>query len=136
VAESFRASGFEIIDPQVLEGKVAPRTAAQAMNLSNGEAQKTARVAGADLVVVVTGRSSITTVPDAARAGMVSGQGSVVARVLRVKDGRLLGSVTRHAAQLHVDGPTAGVMALSSAAGQASAELIEKLNTSLGEHGQ
>ena len=138
VSEAFRAGGFEVIDPEVLEGKVTARTAAQVMNLSNGEAQKTARVAGAELVVVVTGRASLTTVPEAARAGMVSGQASVVARVVRVKDGRVLGSSSVTGAQLHVDSLTARAMALSSAAGRVAQDLIEKLNsyTPVGEHGK
>jgi hypothetical protein len=138
LADAFRAAGFEVLDAHVLEGKVAARPAAQVLNLSNAEAQKLARLAGVDLVVVATGRASVTTVPDAARAGMVSGQGAVVARVMRVKDGRILGSSTRTAAQVHVDVVTARALALSSAATQASAELLEKLssNTSPGEQGK
>ena len=42
-----------------------------------------------------------------AEGGMHSGQANVVARLVRVKDGKVLASSTQHAAQIHIDLDTA-----------------------------
>ena len=63
-----------------------------------------------------------------AAGGMHSGQGNVVARLIRVKDGKVLASSTQHAAQVHIDLDTARLNALNEAARLAAAELSKKIS--------
>jgi hypothetical protein len=59
---------------------------------------------------------------------MHSGQANVVARLVRVRDGKVLASTTQHAAQVHIDVETARLNALNEAARLAADELTKKLD--------
>ena len=50
------------------------------------------------------------------------------ARVVRVKDGKVLASTSQHAAQVHIDLDTARLNALNEAAKMAASALTKKLN--------
>ena len=82
------------------------------------------------MVIMVTGKALTTQSEVVNQAGMHSGQGNVVARAIRVRDGRVLASSTQHSAQLHIDLPTARLLALNDAAKLASTELVRKMTKS------
>ncbi len=128
MAEGFTGAGFKVIDPQVLKGKLAPRPAFRALDLSMGDARNIAEKGDADLVVVVKGVAKDAYHETIAEGGMHSGQANVVARLVRVKDGKVLASSTQHAAQIHIDLDTARLNALNEAARLAAAELTQKIN--------
>jgi hypothetical protein len=128
MADQFTGAGFHVIDPAVLKGKLAPKPAFRALDLSTDVARNVAEKSDADLVVVVKGVAKDAYHETIAAGGMHSGQANVVARLVRVKDGKVLASSTQHAAQIHIDIETARLNALNEAARLAAAELTQKLN--------
>jgi hypothetical protein len=128
MADGFTGAGFTVIDPQVLKGKLAPKPAFRVLDLSTDVARNVAEKSDADLVVVVKGVAKDAYHETIAAGGMHSGQANVVARLVRVKDGKVLASSTQHAAQIHIDIETARLNALNEAARLAAAELTQKLN--------
>ena len=123
-ADGLSGAGFDVVDPHVLRGHLAPRPAFQVLDLSAGEARQIAQKSDADLVVVAKGVALV----GAGVGEMVSGQANVVARLIRIRDGKVLASTTQHAAQVHIDAATARLQALDEATRLAASELVKKLN--------
>jgi hypothetical protein len=128
MSEGFTNAGFHVVDPQVLKGKLAPKPAFRVLDLSTDVARNVAEKSDADLVVVVKGVAKDAYHETIAAGGMHSGQANVVARLVRVKDGKVLASSTQHAAQIHIDLDTARLNALNEAARMAAQELTQKIN--------
>ncbi|HEX6836309.1 MAG TPA: flagellar assembly protein T N-terminal domain-containing protein, partial [Polyangia bacterium] len=128
LAEVFGGAGFQVVDPQVLRGKLAPKPAFEVLDLSAGAAQQIAQKSDADYVVIAKGTAQLAYHADLAGAGMQSGQGNVVARLVRVRDGKVVGSTTQHAAEVHIDADTARLNAINSAARLAAETLTRKLS--------
>ena len=128
LAEVFGGAGFHVVDPQVLRGKLAPRPAFEMLDLSAGEARSIAQKSDADYVVIAKGTAQLAYHADLAGAGMQSGQGNVVARLVRTRDGKVVGSTTQHAAEVHIDADTARLNAINSAARLAAETLTRKLS--------
>jgi hypothetical protein len=128
MSDGFTNAGFHVVDPQVLKGKLAPKPAFRVLDLSTDVARNVAEKSDADLVVVVKGVAKDAYHETLAAGGMHSGQANVVARLVRVKDGKVLASSTQHAAQVHIDLDTARLNALNEAARLAAAELTQKIN--------
>jgi hypothetical protein len=128
VAEVFDGAGFHVVDPAVLRGKLAPKPAFEVLDLSAGEARQIAQKSDADYVVVAKGTAQLAYHAALASADMKSGQGNVVARLVRVRDGKVVASTTRHAAEVHIDADTARLNAINSAARLAAETLTRKLN--------
>ncbi|HEY2743664.1 MAG TPA: hypothetical protein VGL86_03540 [Polyangia bacterium] len=127
VAEVFGGAGFHVVDPEVLRGKLAPKPAFEVLDLSAGEARQIAQRGDADYVVIAKGTAQLVYHSELAGAGMQSGQGNVVARLVRVRDGKVMGATTQHAAEVHIDPETARLNAINSAARLAAEELTRKL---------
>jgi hypothetical protein len=128
LSEGFANAGFSVIDPHVLRGKLAPKPAFEALDLSTGVGQQIAQKSDADLVIIAKGVAQLAYHEAIAEGGMKSGQGNVVARLVRVRDGKVLASTTQHAAQVHIDADTARLSALNEAARLAADVLTKKLN--------
>lgn len=127
IASSFTDAGFDVIDPTVLKGKLS-KPQLRVIDLSAPQATQIAEKADADVVIVVKGTADNVYHEALAEAGMHSGSGTVVARAIRVRDGKVLSSSTQQAAKVHVDFQTARILALNEAAKLASAELLRKLH--------
>ncbi len=120
----FGNAGFDVIDPHVLHGRLAARPAFEVLDLSTGDARSIAQKSDADLVIVAKGVAQI-----AGTLGeMSSGQANVVARLIRVRDGKVLATATEHAAQVHIDPATARIQALDEATRMAATSLVRKIN--------
>jgi hypothetical protein len=128
LAEVFGGAGFHVVDPAVLRGKLAPKPAFEMLDLSSGEARQIAQKSDADYVVIAKGTAQLAYHAELAGAGMQSGQGNVVARLVRVRDGKVVGSTTQHAAEVHIDADTARLNAINSAARLAAETLTRKLS--------
>jgi hypothetical protein len=128
LAEVFGGAGFHVVDPQVLRGKLAPKPAFEMLDLSAGEARNIAEKSDADYVVIAKGTAQLAYHAALADANMQSGQGNVVARLVRVRDGKVVGSTTQHAAEVHIDADTARLNAINSAARLAAETLTRKLS--------
>lgn len=128
MSDVFGGAGFDVIDPQVLRGKLAPRPAFEVLDLSANEARAIARKSDADYVVIAKGEAQLAAQRDLAGAGMRSGQGNVVARLVRVRDGHVVASATEHTAAVHIDPETARLQAIDGAARRAAEALVRKLD--------
>jgi hypothetical protein len=128
MADGFSGAGFSVIDVNVLKGKLAPKAAMEVLDLSPAASRSIADKADADLVVVVKGVAKDAYHETIAASGMHSGQANVVARLIRVRDGKVLASSTQHAAQIHIDLDTARLNALNEAARMAAQELTRKID--------
>lgn len=126
LSDGFRNAGFQVIDPAVLRGKLAPKPLFENVELSASEARSIASKSDADIVIIAKGVAKLaaTTLLE---GEMQSGQANLVARVVRVSDGKVLGATTQHAAQVHIDADTARLQALSEAARLAATDLTHKL---------
>lgn len=127
LSDVLSGAGFDVVDPQVLRGKLAPKPAFEMLDLSAGEARAIASKSDADYVVIAKGTAQLAYHADLAGAGMQSGQGNVVARLIRVRDGRVVASTTQHAAEVHIDADTARLNAINAAARLAGEALTRKL---------
>ena len=125
LADAFSNAGYDVIDPGVLRGRLVPKESIEMLNLNNSDARNIALRSDADLVLIVKGTAQVTT--QAALANMISGQANVAGRVIRVSDGKVLASVTQHAAQVHIDADTARSNALIEAGKMAGNQLTQKL---------
>jgi hypothetical protein len=128
LSEVLAGAGFHVVDPEVLRGRLAPKPAFEMLDLSAGEARSIAQKSDADYVVIAKGTAQLAYHADLAGAGMQSGQGNVVARLVRVRDGKVVGSTTQHAAEVHLDADTARLNAINSAARLAGEALTRKVN--------
>jgi hypothetical protein len=127
-ADGFNVAGFHVIDANVLKGKLAPKPAFEVLDLSASAGRQIAEKSDADFVVIAKGVAQNAYHSDIAAGGMYSGQANVVARLIRVKDGKVMASATQHAAQIHIDEKTARLNALNEAARLAADELTKKLD--------
>lgn len=128
MGDAFSGAGYHVVDVNVLKGKLAPKAAMEVLDLSPSAGRSIADKADADLVVIVKGVAKDAYHETIAESGMHSGQANVVARLIRVRDGKLLGASTQHAAQIHIDLDTARLNALNEAARMAAQELTRKLD--------
>jgi hypothetical protein len=128
MGDAFSGAGYSVIDVNVLKGKLAPKAAMEVLDLSPSAGRSIADKADADLVVIVKGVAKDAYHETIAESGMHSGQANVVARLVRVRDGKVLGASTQHAAQIHIDLDTARLNALNEAAKMAAQELTRKLD--------
>ncbi len=128
LSEVFGGAGFHVVDPQVLRGKLTPKPAFEMLDLSAGEARQIAQKSDADYVVIAKGTAQLAYHADLAGSGMQSGQGNVVARLIRVRDGKVIASTTQHAAEVHIDADTARLNAINAAARLAGEALTRKLS--------
>ena len=128
MSDVLAGAGYEVVDPQVLRGKLAPKPAFEVLDLSAGEGRAIAQKSDADYVVIARGTARLAAQADLAGAGLKSGQGNVVARLVRVRDGRVLASTTQHAAEVHLDADTARLDAINGAARLAAEALTRKLD--------
>jgi hypothetical protein len=128
IADGFSQAGFHVVDPQVLRGKLAPKPAFEVLDMSPQSGRAIAEKSDADLVVIVKGVAKDAYHEVIDEGGMHSGQANVVARLVRVRDGKVLATSTQHAAQVHIDLDTARINALDEAARMAAAELTKKLD--------
>lgn len=127
LADGFTAAGWNVIDIAVLKGKLSAMPRFEPLNLTDDVARSVAKKADADAVVIVKGVGKLTDAHSTLGEGMWSGQANVVARLVRVKDGKVLAASTQHSAQVHIDQDTARINALTEAARQTSAELVAKV---------
>jgi tetratricopeptide (TPR) repeat protein len=125
LSDAFSNAGFDVIDPGVLRGRLQPKDSIEMLNLNNTDGRNIALRSDADLVLLVKGTAQVA--QQAALANLISGQANVAARVIRVSDGKVLASVTQHAAQVHIDADTARSNALIEAGRMAGAQLTQKL---------
>jgi hypothetical protein len=127
LADGFSSAGFDVIDPKVLRGKLQ-KPGVEMVDLTNTQAESIASKADADIVLVVKGKANLQHHEALAEAGMHSGGANVVARAIRVRDGKVLASTTQQAAKVHIDIETAQLLAMNEAAKLAASELTRKLN--------
>jgi len=113
LSEVLGGAGFHVVDPAVLRGKLAPKPAFELVDLSAGEARQIAQKSDADYVVIAKGTAQLAYHAELAAGGMQSGQGNVVARLIRVRDGKVVASTTQHAAEVHLDADTARLNAIN-----------------------
>lgn len=126
-ADGFTAAGWNVIDINVLKGKLTAMPRFEPLNLTDDQARSVAQRADADAVIIVKGVGKLAAASDLLGPGMYSGQANVVARLVRVKDGKILAASTQHSAQVHMDQDTARLNALTEAAQKSSAELVAKV---------
>jgi hypothetical protein len=126
ISEAFTNAGYAVVDPSVLAGKLAPKKTLEVMDLSNGAAVSIASKSDADLVVIAKGVAKLAYNSTLAQGGMHSGQANVAARLVRIKDGRVLSSDSQHGAAVHIDADTAMAEAVNEAARQAAQALVSK----------
>jgi hypothetical protein len=116
VSDAFSGAGYQVVDVNVLKGKLSAKRSLEFTNLTNDSASSIASKADADYVVIIKGSSRIATSGALADGEMSSGQANATGRLIRVSDGKVMASATEHAAQVHIDSQTALQGALNEAA--------------------
>lgn len=127
LADGFTTAGWNVIDVAVLKGKLKAMPRFEPLDMTDDQARSIASKADADAVIIVKGVAKLANASSTLGSGMWSGQANVVARLVRVSDGKVLAASTQHSAQVHIDEDTARINALTAAARQTGAELVGKV---------
>lgn len=124
LAQSLTKAGFEVIDPSVM-GKLKVKKPYQHLGLNANEAVELARSYGANLVVL--GKALATEGAKLSGTTMVSSSANITAKVVRVKDRKIISYLSASGDSVHPNVVSAGNEALEQAAEELAEKLINEL---------
>lgn len=128
LAGYMKEKGFTVINPgSVLVDEIPPQVRAPAGTLDNETAIRLARQTGADVVVVGAGTARYS--GNVLGTDMRSVEAAFSARVLKVENGALIGTVRGTGAAVHANEIVAGTQALTAAGSKAAQELARSIKT-------
>ena len=124
LAQRLTDAGFEVIDPSLM-GRFKVKKAYRHLGLNTNEALEIAHTYGADLVVL--GKALATEGARVAGTSMISSSANITAKVVRLKDRKIIAYLSASGDSLHPNVITAGKEALEQAAEDLAIKLINEL---------
>jgi hypothetical protein len=128
IAERLLAEGFEIIDPSAAAGFIRQDRAFRVMDLSEQQSVKLAASSQANYLVV--GKAIASAGGRVPQSNMRSCFANISAKVIRVKDKKVVAFVQASGNSAHLDVITGGREALVNAASEASGKIIDGIKKS------
>lgn len=126
IQEELRAKGFPFVDQQTAFRNMKASVQQAAMQGDANSAAALGRQAGAE--VIITGKAVSKKADVAAPlGGMISIQANVNLRAIRADNADIIGTAAEHAAQVHIDEITGGVLAIQKATRSAVDNLADKI---------
>ena len=131
IAQGLIAKGYDVLEPSNLTKIIKKDKAFRLLNISEGESIKLGNLSRADYVVLGKAVASAGgTVP---QSNMRSGFANLSAKLIKVKDGKVLAYLDSSGSSAHLDVITGGREALKKAAKDLSGKIISALDSQKGE---
>ncbi|MFA5156671.1 MAG: hypothetical protein WC532_04700 [Candidatus Omnitrophota bacterium] len=127
IASRLISTGYEVIEPSSLTKIIQQKPAFRMVNLSEGDSIKLASLSKADYVVL--GKAVASTGGNVPQSAMLSCFANITAKLISVKDGKVIDYLDASGNSVHMDAITGGREALASAAGNLAAKLINTLRS-------
>jgi hypothetical protein len=126
VAQKLLTQGFEVLEPSVLNKTIAQDSAFRVVNLNEQNSVKIGKLSAADYVIV--GKALATSGGNVPQSSMRSCFANITAKLIRVKDGKVIAYVDASGNSAHLDVITGGKEALNSAGQDLATKIIDALN--------
>ena len=126
IAGKIIEAGYEVIEPSALEETLKKDKAYRMVDLSETDSAKLGNLSKADFVVL--GKAVASAGGNVPQSTMRSCFANVTAKLIRVKDSKVIAYVDATGNSAHPDEITGGKEALVNAADVLSAKIIEELN--------
>ena len=126
LADRLIAQGFEIIEPSSLSKVIRQEPAFRMVNLSEASSIKLGSLSKADYLVL--GKAVASSGANVPQSSMRSCFANITAKLINVKDGKVVAYLDAAGNSAHMDTITGGREALVNAAGSLAAKLIDALN--------
>lgn len=126
VATRLLNSGYEVLEPSNLTKTIRQDRAFRLLNFSEGKAVKLGNLSRANYVVV--GKAIASAGGNVPQSSMRSCFANITAKLIRVKDGKVIAYLDAAGSSAHMDVITGGREALASAAEDLADKIIEALN--------
>ncbi|TRZ50548.1 hypothetical protein D4Q80_00045 [bacterium] len=126
VATRLLASGYEVLEPSNLTKTIRQDSAFRLLNFSEGKAVKLGNSSRANYVVI--GKAIASAGGNVPQSSMRSCFANITAKLIRVKDGKVIAYLDAAGSSAHMDVITGGREALASAGEDLADKIIEALN--------
>ncbi len=126
LADRLIAQGFEIIEPSSLSKVIRQEPAFRMVNLSEASSIKLGSLSKADYLIL--GKAIASSGANVPQSSMRSCFANITAKLINVKDGKVVAYLDAAGNSAHMDAITGGREALVNAAGSLATKLIDALN--------
>lgn len=126
VASKLIEQGYEIIEPSAISKTIKEKPAFRVLGISEGESVKLGNLAKADYVIL--GKAVASSGGNVPQSTMRSCFANLSAKLIRVKDGKVIAYLDASGNSVHMDAITGGREALKSAGEDLAAKIITALN--------
>jgi hypothetical protein len=126
IAQKVIEAGFEVLEPQQLEGAIKKDKAFRTLDMSEKDSLKMGNLSKADYLFM--GKAVASSGGAVPQSSMRSCFANLSAKLIRVKDSKVLAYLDAAGNSVHTDMITGGREALASAASNMAPKLIEALN--------
>jgi hypothetical protein len=126
IAQQLLGAGFEVIEPSVLNKTVKQDAAFRLLDISQDKSIKLGNLSKADYVV--QGKAVASAGGNIPQSSMRSCFANITAKLIRVKDGKVLAYLDASGNSAHMDVITGGREALANAGELLGAKIIDVLN--------
>jgi len=126
LAQKIIQSGFTVLEPSQLTQVVKKSSAFRLLDIPDGESVKLGNLARAQYVIV--GKAIASAGGRVPQSNMLSCFANISAKIIRVKDGKVLAYLDAAGSTVHMDAITGGKEALSKAGSDLADKIINALN--------
>jgi hypothetical protein len=126
VARRLLEAGFEVLEPSNLNKIIQQDKAFRIMDISESESIKLGNLSRADYVIL--GKAVASSGGNVPQSNMVSCFANITAKLIQVKDGKVLSYLDASGSSAHLDVVTGGREALTNAGSDLAVKLIEALS--------
>ena len=125
IAQRLIEQRYEIVQPEALNKVIKQDKAFREVNMSEDKSLELGKLANVDYVVA--GKAIASAGGNVPQSNMRSCFANITAKLIRVKDGKVIAYLDSAGSSAHMDVITGGREALANAAADLSAKLIDKL---------
>lgn len=126
VAKRMIEAGYEVLEPSSLNKVIKQRQAFRMLQLSEAQSVELGNLSKADYVVL--GKAMASSGGNVPQSNLRSCFANLSAKLIRVKDGKVIAYLDASGSSAHMDVITGGREALSNAASDLAAKIIDELN--------
>jgi hypothetical protein len=125
IAQALLEQGYEVIEPSGVTGVIEKTSAFRVLNLSDRTSVKLGNMAHADYVIL--GKAIASAGGNVPQSSMLSCFANITAKLIRVKDRKVIAYLEASGSSAHMDTITGGKEALVNAGSEVAAKVIEAL---------
>lgn len=126
IAKRLIEEGYEVVEPSFINKIIGPSRAFRMINLSEGKSVELGNLSQADYVVL--GKAIASSGSEVPQSSMVSCFANLTAKLIRIKDGKVISYLDASGNSAHMDVVSGGKEALINAASDLAQKLIDALN--------